>query len=69
VIDPLEICRLFCCFRDPECNHSLKFKKSSANMLGFTRIDRSELPLKIWSDCIICVKFPDCDEIAMLKEL
>ncbi len=37
--------------------------------LGFHRIDRSELPLKIWSDCILCVKFPDCDEIAMIQEI
>jgi len=36
---------------------------------GFIKIDRSELPLKIWSDCIICVKFPDCDETAMMKEM
>jgi amino-acid N-acetyltransferase len=36
---------------------------------GFTQIDRSELPLKIWTDCVICVKFPDCDEIAMMKDL
>lgn len=35
---------------------------------GFIVIDRSQLPLKIWADCIHCVKFPDCDEIAMLKE-
>ncbi len=33
--------------------------------LGFSRIDLAELPLKVWSDCIPCVKFPDCDEIAM----
>ena len=36
---------------------------------GFVQINRSELPLKIWSDCIICVKFPDCDETAMMKEM
>jgi len=36
---------------------------------GFLQIDRSELPLKIWADCIVCVKFPDCDEIAMMKEI
>ncbi len=33
----------------------------------FVQIERSQLPLKIWADCIICVKFPDCDEIAMMK--
>lgn len=36
---------------------------------GFTEIDRSELPIKIFSDCILCVKYPDCDETAMLKIL
>ena len=36
---------------------------------GFARIDRADLPLKIWADCITCVKFPDCDEIAMMKRL
>jgi amino-acid N-acetyltransferase len=37
--------------------------------LGFKVIDKSELPHKIWSDCIKCAKFPDCTEIAMLCEL
>jgi amino-acid N-acetyltransferase len=36
---------------------------------GFRKIDRAELPLKIWSDCITCVKFPDCDETAMMMDL
>ena len=36
---------------------------------GFVQIDRSELPLKIWADCILCVKFPDCDETAMMKQM
>jgi amino-acid N-acetyltransferase len=34
--------------------------------LGFKEVDKSKLPHKIWSDCIKCVKFPDCDETAML---
>ncbi len=36
---------------------------------GFSEIDRAALPLKIWADCITCVKFPDCDETAMMKPL
>jgi amino-acid N-acetyltransferase len=48
---------------------TLTYKPAFFKKFGFRRIDRSELPLKIWSDCIICVKFPDCDEIAMLREL
>jgi amino-acid N-acetyltransferase len=27
------------------------------------------LPQKIWADCMKCVKFPECDEIAMLRLL
>ncbi len=37
--------------------------------LGYRVIDKSKLPHKIWADCLKCAKFPDCDEIAMLKEL
>ncbi|MCF8032195.1 MAG: N-acetyltransferase [Desulfarculaceae bacterium] len=36
---------------------------------GFKEVDKQELPNKIWADCLNCVKFPDCDEIAMLLEL
>ena len=35
--------------------------------LGFTEIEKSELPHKIWKDCLNCVHFPDCDEVAMIK--
>lgn len=35
---------------------------------GFRPIDRSELPHKIWADCIKCPKFPDCDETAMIVD-
>lgn len=34
--------------------------------LGFKLINRSELPHKIWMDCVKCVKFPDCDEVPLL---
>ena len=36
---------------------------------GFTLIDKKELPHKIWSECIKCMYFPNCKEIAMMKEL
>jgi len=37
--------------------------------LGFSQVDRGELPLKAWKDCLRCPKFQACDEIAMLKQL
>jgi amino-acid N-acetyltransferase len=36
---------------------------------GFKRVDKTVLPHKIWTDCLKCVKFPDCDEIALIREL
>ncbi len=37
--------------------------------LGFVEVERGELPLKAWRDCLRCPKFQCCDEIAMLKTL
>jgi amino-acid N-acetyltransferase len=34
--------------------------------LGFFDVDKKELPHKIWTDCLNCVKFPDCDESALI---
>ena len=48
---------------------TLTYKPEFFKKFGFTRIDKSDLPIKIWADCILCVKFPDCDETAMLKPL
>lgn len=36
---------------------------------GFTRIDKDDLPQKVWMECINCPKFPNCDEIALLKKI
>ena len=44
---------------------ALTYQQSFFEKLGFEVIEKSELPQKIWSDCIKCVKFPDCDEIAL----
>jgi amino-acid N-acetyltransferase len=37
--------------------------------LGFIEVERGELPLKVWKDCLRCPKFQCCDEIAVLKHL
>ncbi len=48
---------------------ALTYQPEFFESLGFTRADKAVLPHKIWSDCLKCVKFPDCDEIAMVKEV
>lgn len=37
--------------------------------LGFSMIDKSKLPHKVWADCVKCPKFPDCDESCLILEL
>jgi amino-acid N-acetyltransferase len=37
--------------------------------LGFREVERGELPLKVWKDCLRCPKFQSCDEIAVVKRL
>ncbi|MGP8319278.1 MAG: N-acetyltransferase [Methanosarcinaceae archaeon] len=36
---------------------------------GFTKVEKSSLPHKIWIGCIKCPKFPECDEIALAKKI
>lgn len=35
--------------------------------MGFQTVDKGQLPHKIWADCIRCTKFPECDEIALVR--
>ncbi len=37
--------------------------------LNFQEVERGELPLKAWKDCLRCPKFQCCDEIAMVRVL
>jgi amino-acid N-acetyltransferase len=37
--------------------------------LGYREVDRGELPLKAWKDCLRCPKFQCCDETAVMKRL
>lgn len=36
--------------------------------MNFQLVDKATLPHKIWADCLKCVKFPECDETAMMIE-
>jgi amino-acid N-acetyltransferase len=37
--------------------------------LGFKPINKKKLPQKIWTECINCIKFTECDEIALVYEV
>jgi amino-acid N-acetyltransferase len=55
----LAIPRVFCLVRKPAF-----FEKH-----GFQLIDKTELPHKVWAECYRCPKFPDCDEVALIRHL
>lgn len=48
---------------------ALTYKPEFFTKLGFVQVDKSELPQKIWTDCLKCSKFPDCDEVALVSDL
>lgn len=52
----LGIKTVFCFTYRPEF-----FKRHS-----FVDIDKMELPRKVWTDCLRCPKFPNCDETALI---
>ena len=48
---------------------SLTYEQRFFERLGFSVVDRQELPLKVWADCVRCPKNEACDEIAMIRTL
>ncbi|NIA22352.1 MAG: GNAT family N-acetyltransferase, partial [Anaerolineaceae bacterium] len=55
----LGLCRVF----------ALTYQQEFFEGQGFKAISKDDLPHKIWSACLRCPKFPDCDEIAMAIDL
>jgi amino-acid N-acetyltransferase len=37
--------------------------------VGFAEFDKARLPHKVWSECLKCGKFPECDETAMIRKI
>jgi len=48
---------------------ALSFVPEFFEKLGFRRIDKEELPHKVWSECIDCPLFPECGETALAVDL
>jgi amino-acid N-acetyltransferase len=45
---------------------TLTYKPDFFAKFGFKVVDRSTLPHKVWGECIKCLKFPNCNEVAMI---
>jgi len=48
---------------------SLTYERGFFERLKFEVVDRQNLPLKVWTECIYCSKKHACDEIAMVRTL
>lgn len=48
---------------------ALTYKPQFFAKYGFVKFSKEKLPHKIWSECIKCPKFPDCDEICLIYEI
>lgn len=48
---------------------TLTYKPAFFEKFGFTRVDKKQLPHKAWQDCLNCPKFPECDEVPLVKLL
>ncbi len=48
---------------------SLTYVPEFFHTLGFKDIDKAKLPNKIWTDCIHCPHFPECDEEAVIIDI
>lgn len=46
---------------------TLTYQPEFFSKLGFSELNKDKLPHKVWKECINCPKFPNCDEIAMIK--
>ena len=55
----LGIPKIFCLVRKPAF-----FERH-----GFQLIDKTELPQKVWAECFRCPKFPNCDEVALIRHV
>ena len=54
----LEVEKLFTLTYQPDF-----FKKC-----GFVMIEKEKLPQKVWTECINCPLFPNCNEVALIKD-
>lgn len=55
----LDIIQIFC----------LTDKPGFFEKVAFHLVDKADLPRKVWAECYSCPKFPDCDEVALVRDV
>ena len=48
---------------------ALTYQPQFFKYCGYEEVSKEQLPQKVWTECINCIKFPNCDEIAVSRYL
>jgi len=48
---------------------ALTYQADFFKKCGFKEVSKDDMPQKIWKECINCPKFPNCDEVAVVKDI
>lgn len=48
---------------------ALTYQPQFFKYCGYEEVSKDQMPQKVWTECINCVKFPNCDEIAVSRYL
>lgn len=46
---------------------ALTYQVDFFTRMGFTVVPKDTMPQKVWSDCINCPRFPNCNEVAVSR--
>ena len=48
---------------------ALTYQPEFFKYCGYEEVSKDKMPQKVWTECINCIKFPNCDEIAVSHTL
>jgi amino-acid N-acetyltransferase len=65
----VEACEKWAAGLGVACVFALTYTPEFFERLGYARVPKESLPHKIWTVCVHCSKFSNCDEIAVQKRL
>jgi len=65
----VEACEKWAAGLGVACIFALTYVPDFFVRMGYARVPRESLPHKIWTVCVHCTRFTDCDEIAVRKRL
>ena len=48
---------------------ALTYQPEFFKSCGYEETSKDQMPQKVWTECINCIKFPNCDEVAVSRML